>query len=185
MTLLLKEDFIFTQYNSITDELCIDILNIFENNIIKNDLFAVNKNSCYEIIGKDYGKIKSFLINELINNVQKYLFKINSINNILNYNSTDPIEFFIKNERYSEKDEDNCQIIKRINWKEKGYKLLNFIWFLNDFDGEILFWKKHIIKPKRGLLIIFPSSWCFPYEKIITKNHNSNIIYGYLYRNNK
>ena len=184
MSLLLKEDFIHIEHNSITNELCIDILNIFEKNIISKDLFTEKKNSCYEIIDNDYGKIKSFLTNELVNNIKKYLNKINSVNNILNYHVNDHIDFLIKKDKYSDNDDTNIEIITRVNWHKSGYKLLQFIWFLNDFDGEFIFWNKYIIKPKRGLLIIFPLSWCFPYEKKINKNYESNTIFGYLYKPN-
>jgi len=36
------------------------------------------------------------------------------------------------------------------------------IWALE--DGEITFWKDHIIQVKKGDIIIFPNSWTFSFE---------------------
>jgi len=38
---------------------------------------------------------------------------------------------------------------------DKNRKLFSFIWILNDYDGEIIFWNEYTIKPqKRNVFII-------------------------------
>jgi len=60
--------------------------------------------------------------------------------------------------------------------------MLRFIWFMNDYDGEILFPNNHKIIPKKGKLIIFPASWVFPYEEINNKSAEIIMITGYFYK---
>ena len=184
MSILKKEDYIHISHNSITDELCDDILTIFENNIIKNDLYIESKNCCYEIIDTDYKKIRIFLKNELIRNLKEYDKNINKVNNkILNYEVFENFKFYIKTDRYL--NYENYEIQDKFNWNSNGWKVLNFIWFLNDIEGEFIFWNKYNVNPKKGTLIIFPSSWCFPYKQIIKICSKMNIIYGYLYKKKK
>jgi hypothetical protein len=57
-----------------------------------------------------------------------------------------------------------------------------YIWFLNDYDGEIIFWNEYRIIPKCGKFIMFPISWCFPYQEIIHSDANKYIVYGYIYK---
>lgn len=183
MTTLLKEDYIHVSHNSITSELCSDILNIFERNIIKNNLYIESKNCCYEIIDTDYNKIRIYLKNELIKNLIKFFQNINkhSINTtILNHSYFEDMTFFIKKDKYTSVN--NVEINHRFNWNVNGFKMFNFIWFLNDVNGDFVFWNNYRIRPKKGTLIVFPSSWCFPCEQIVKTNSEMNTIYGYLYK---
>jgi len=180
MSLLKKEDFIHISHNSITCELCDDILNIFEKNIINNNLYVESKNCCYEIMDNDYKKIKIFLKNELTRSVMRYSKNISKTNKpIIDQNVLfDKFKFYIKSDRYI--NSDNYDIQDRFNWNTNGWKMLNFIWFLNDIDGEIVFWNNYSIIPKKGTLIIFPASWCFPYKQVVKFGSDVNIIYGSL-----
>jgi len=181
MSLLSKENYIHISHNSITSELCDDILTIFEKNIVESNLYIESKNCCYEIIDSDYKKIKVFLKNELIHQLKNYTNSINRVNNnVLNYTMFDEIVFYIKKDKYLSST--NIEVQHRFNWNTNGWRVLNFIWFLNDIDGDFLFWSYFNVHPKKGTLIIFPSSWCFPYEQIVKLGSEMNIIYGFLYK---
>jgi len=127
MAYLTKEDYIHISYNSITRDLCDDILNIFHENIIHNNLYIESKNCCYEIIDNDYKKIKVFLKNELINNLKKYTDHINRFNySILNHTLLfDDLKFYIKKDVYL--NSNNLELQDRFNWNMNGWKILKFI----------------------------------------------------------
>jgi hypothetical protein len=60
-------------------------------------------------------------------------------------------------------------------------KRLFFVWFLNDFNGEILFWNDYYVRPTAGSLLIFPASWCFPFSEVVKHNETVSMITGYVY----
>jgi hypothetical protein len=172
-----KETFIYEKKNSITHELCKDIIEIFETDRIINDC------NCYNIdCNTNYNKIKSYLTKELGKNLNNYNKKIDKIKN---YNM---IEKKIKNcdkkiAFYIEKNKStyNFNYINRVSIGSTDIKLLMYIWVLNDYDGEIIFWNEYKIIPKAGSFIMFPISWCFPYEELIDLQNDKYIIYGYIY----
>ena len=126
-----------------------------------------------------------FLHNEINKNIDIYIKKINTItfvppennnNNIFKTLKvhTNNVEFTIKKEIFNETHEKVVFEKKVVDYN----KILKFIWFLNDYDGELVFWKNYPIRPKSGTLIIFPTSWCFPYEDIMITNSTRYIITG-------
>jgi hypothetical protein len=50
------------------------------------------------------------------------------------------------------------------DWKEKKYRVITFLWYLNDVEegGETEFWNTHKIKPNKGKLLFFPATWDIP-----------------------
>jgi len=63
--------------------------------------------------------------------------------------------------------------------ENKNDKNIGFIWFLNNYDEEIIFCNEYKIKPKMGTLILFPSSCHFQYQEINTNDKAIYIIKGY------
>jgi hypothetical protein len=57
-----------------------------------------------------------------------------------------------------------------------------FIWFLEDFNGEIIIANTTIINPKSGQFVLYPNSWIFSLKINNTQNEDCKIIYGYIYR---
>ena len=130
----------------------------YVNNI--NSMFAAksstNNNQYYQV-----------LLSGCINNISEFTINKYSINDINN-------NIAIKN---------NNRVITDFN--KNRLKILCFIWFLNDYDGEIVFWNNYKIIPKAGKLIIFPASWCFPYQEVLkTKTEILNIS-GYVFNLHK
>jgi hypothetical protein len=149
MNSIKKEDFIYENKNSLTKELCEDLLCRFEN---KTEIEISNK----------YGKLRVYLINELFTNLNKLKNKYENLigMNMLNiiYNKSQ-IQFTLK--EYCNNEE--IIIINRLgNINNNNVNKLTFIWFLNDCDGDLVFWNNHKIKMSIGKLVVFPFSWCFP-----------------------
>ena len=181
-----KETFIFEKNNSITTELCNDIIDLYDINkydII--DLYDINK---YDIIDlydinkyDNYdkfinAKVTKFLHNELKANLCKYRKSLNKINNynIINIKNL-KCSLFIKKIKLI-----NETIYTKRFSETNNIKIFMYIWFLNDYDGEIIFWNDYRITPKCGKFIVFPVSWCFPYHEIIRSDANKYILYGYI-----
>lgn len=166
-----KETFIYEKNNSITDELCKDIIEIFENDISNNNRYTMDYND-------EYKKIKRYLTEELKKYIHNYEKKINGMKDykiidIKNHNFV----FYIEN---NNKPNDIINYINRTTVKN-NVRLLMYIWFLSDYDGEIIFWNEYKIIPKAGKFIMFPVSWCFPYQELIQLQTKKYIIYGYIY----
>jgi hypothetical protein len=166
-----KETFIYQKEKSITDELCNDIIDIYNDDTLNiSDKYNINENMRYL-------KIKDFLIKELKESLIKYDKQINKLKNYkFLYLNPQQFDFYIENNKTIS---ENTKKINRFS--ENKLKLLMYIWFLNDYHGEISFWNEYKIQPKIGKILIFPVSWCFPYEEIIHLQANKYIIYGYVY----
>jgi hypothetical protein len=167
-----KETFIYEKNNSITEELCTEIIEMFDN----NNNININTNI-------DFLKIKIVLFKELKLNILKYNKKINKIEsfNLLNLSNlfinNDNIEFYI-DKNNNNNNNNNNNIFNRLT--NKKFKILFFMWFLNEYDGEICFFNDYKIKPKIGKFIMFPVSWCYNYKEIINIQNNKYMIYGYI-----
>ena len=70
-----------------------------------------------------------------------------------------------------------------IKWDEKKYRVVTFLWYLNDVTegGETEFWGSHKIKPEAGKLILFPACWSFPHSGLMPISHDKYILTGWLY----
>ena len=62
-------------------------------------------------------------------------------------------------------------------------RVITFIWYLNDVTegGETAFINKCKIKPKKGNLLIFPSTWTYPHCGMVPISHDKYIITGWMY----
>lgn len=208
-----KELYIYQKDNSITTEICEDIIEMFEKNLIINpdldnqmkyneyivtndkNLTTINYNIRFDDI---YNKIKKTLTIELDIHLRKLFCKINTNMNIIpknNYNikynilsihNQNNYDFNIQSKLYNRDVEiDNTIISKkndniyhnRINIFNQKIKYFHYIWFLNDYETNLIFWDNYPIQIKKGKLIIFPVSWCFPYNEILNLN-KLYTIYG-------
>ena len=63
-------------------------------------------------------------------------------------------------------------------------RILTFIWYLNNVDegGETEFFKGRIkIKPEKGKLLFFPSTWTFMHKGNMPISGNKYIVTGCVY----
>jgi len=64
--------------------------------------------------------------------------------------------------------------------KNMGFRIFTYMWYLNDVEtgGETDFIYKKI-KPKKGKLVIFPSTWTYIHSGLETKN--KYVLIGFCY----
>ena len=60
-------------------------------------------------------------------------------------------------------------------------RFMAMLYYLNDdFEGgETIFYPDHVIKPKRGSVLVFPPFWCFPHEGTPVIKGNKYIMSDY------
>ena len=106
------------------------------------------------------------------------------------YNSLgDLFKFFISNEdsgfqieRYA-KDTGIYNFHHDFSLDIRGFRSISYIFYLNDVfeGGEIEFYNGTKIKPERGKLIFFPSSWNYVYKSNIPLSNNKYVLTGFVY----
>jgi hypothetical protein len=196
--------YIYTNENSISKELCYDIIQMFESEENKNDgrtLGGVNKKVKdtvdYVINANDkkWYKYHQFLYKELSRNIKNYLDGLNKNNCInnnnqlssLNYNYFDGknldietfmVQRYIKNTgRYIYHNDFMVDI------KNSKHRVITYLWYLNDVEegGETVLEDNIFIKPTTGKLLLFPACWTYPHCGRIPISSNKYIITGWIY----
>jgi hypothetical protein len=168
--------FIYFKHNSITKELCNEVIDIYETSKLVINDNSIDNSNYYNIIDSAYGKLKAFLKYELSKHLKIYETSINSKScKILHLSKNENTKFYIREIELKE----TTTVNQRFNWYNDGVKVLTFMWFLN--DCEICFWDSFPIKISQGMIIIFPSSWCFPYYINKQSNVSNYVIFGDIY----
>ena len=198
-------DYIYSKQNSISPDLCKQIISMYElqhgkyEGVTSSGLNKDIKDTTDFIIPKTddkWRKIDDFLQRELTKNIRTY---INDITRDINKSTSDlrtsTSQFSLFNtdrlsvdtiliQRYYK---GKGKYIKHndfaIKWDEKKYRVVTFLWYLNDVTdgGETEFWGSHKIKPETGKLILFPACWSFPHSGLMPVSHDKHIITGWLY----
>jgi hypothetical protein len=198
------QNYIYINNNSISRELCKDIIKRYESQEDKYDgvtAAGLNKEikdtKDYIIFAnnKSWNKIYNFLNKELTNNINNYLKILNNQEDYNNNNQNSPYKFkiFDKNPllnksfmvqkylkgkgRYIYHDDFS------IDYENKKYRAITFLWYLNDVEegGETVFSGEYKIKPKAGTLVFFPASWCYPHTGKMPLSDDKYILTGWLY----
>jgi hypothetical protein len=200
------ENYFYINNNSLSRELCNEIISTFESeNFGKYDGMTaggLNKNikDTVDFLIPDknqndksqWSKIRTVLDKELNNNVKKYIKKINdcisvneenSSNKYLVFNKfvtfeTIQIQRYTKNKgRYIYHNDFACDL------KNKKYRVITFLWYLNDVSegGETEFWATHKIKPETGKLLLFPATWTYPHRGMMPVSNDKYIMTGWIY----
>lgn len=194
------EKFIYIKENSISKEICDLIIKLFEENnydkykgIVSSglnldlkDTFDLQIPNNNHIDYQKWKDIKLLLENELNYSVKNYIQSIsNNIHKDLelfkhDYVSVETfqIQKYIKNNGKFNYHDDFS-----IDFNEKKYRVITYIFYLNNIDigGETEIWGYYKIKPKVGQLLLFPACWTFPHAGLIPKSHHKYIITGWLY----
>jgi hypothetical protein len=202
-------DFIYTNQNSLSKEICEDIIELYERDKkygyrgitgmgedinLKDtwDLginFLLNNNEL-----KEWTNIHKLLYTELYSNLKSYLGNLNS-NEVYKKNRTaDCIPFKIIHANPLKAETFQIQKYEPLTGKyifhqdglnelvEKRYRLITYLWYLNDVDegGETEFWGTYKVKPEAGKLILFPATWTYPHCGNIPISNAKYIITGWL-----
>lgn len=198
------ENYFYINKNSLSKEICVDIINLFEsektgkyegvtasglNKNIKDTLdFAIPKKN----MNDKWSKIRNLLENELDKNIKKYVKNINDSMEICEESSSNKYKVFnnfvtfdtMQLQRYTK--QKGRYIYHQdfsTDWANKKYRVITFLWYLNDVyeGGETEFWGTHRIKPEAGKLLFFPATWTYPHRGMMPISNDKYIITGWIY----
>ena len=201
-------DFIYTNHNSLSKEICEDIIELYERdkesgckgitgvgtNIKVKDSWDLSISYLINNTEKnEWSNIHKLLYTELYYNIKNYLNKLYRVEyekNRLEYHSfkiiqANPLKvetFQIqKYEPLSGKyiyHQDGMYEIDK-----QRYRVITYLWYLNDVEegGETEFWGTYKVKPETGKLILFPATWTYPHCANIPISNAKYIITGWLY----
>ena len=193
-------ELIYLNECSIPPELCDEIIQMFETQtenryegVTAGGLNKDVKDSLDFIIPKDpamynskWLKVYNLLSQELQVNLKKYIKNISkdmdSKYKILGNNTLEAETFQMQ--RYK------AGVGKyvyhndfSIKYNEKKMRVITYLWYLNDVEqgGETELFGNILIKPEKGKLLLFPSSWTFPHSGKMPISNDKYIITGWLY----
>jgi hypothetical protein len=200
------EKYIYTNKISLSQEICDDLIELFENEERKYD--GVTHGG----LQKNIKDTKDFVIpenepkwykyyqlfhNELTRNLKVYINKLNDNQIFKNINqNTNNIFKHFENSKLSH----SIFMIQRykmnegryvyhhdfsIDYKNKKNRVLTYLWYLNDVKegGETDFPDLSLqIKPEAGTLLLFPATWDFPHCGKMPISSNKYIVTGWLYQ---
>ena len=198
-------DKIYVNYNSLSKETCIDIIKAFESEDKRGPghvAMGVNPNikdtTDYPIDANTdkWTDTLTMLKNELYYNLNKYINKINSVDDYLSKNnnttSADYKVFDIKTLNcsvYMVQKYNKCagRYIYHHDFRidpDMSHRVLTFLWYLNDVEigGETAFEGTYAIQPQAGKLILFPSSWTYTHCGKMPISSEKYIITGWIYQ---
>lgn len=183
------KNYIYTYKESLSQELCKDIINLFEQEknvpgttrrgftpTIKNtmdfDILNCHSNNNWTAITKLlHAEIQRHFIiyKELTFNLfSNTKFSVSEMN-IQKYNKNDGFYKY--------------HVDELIDYTNNKSRTLVFMWYLNDIvdGGETEFWEQYRIKPETGKFVFFPATWTFPHTALPPLSCNKYIITGWLW----
>jgi len=199
------DDFIFIKKTSLTNELCKEIIELFEDeedshylgvtgggfipNVKKTIDFSLKTfiqdgNNILKHVNK-WDKIIFFLENELSKNLKKYLNGLN-----IKYDTC----FF--NDKYFEtkgfllhkyyKNDGKFDYHNDSSIENDIHRVIVYLWYLNDVHegGETEIFDNVFVKPETGKLLLFPALWYYKHKGHIPISNNKYVITGWFYSNN-
>jgi len=185
-------EYICEYKNSIPNILCNEIIQLFESlENEKKEIIVSHANTSFEntnifIIPKNHEKwkrIELFLYKEMLSKLKKYT---NKHTNYINYKN-----FFGNNQLYAPnfviqkcgKQKSECQYNDDHGVENSNLKVITFIWYLNTIDegGDTIFWENYKVRSEQGKLLLFPSTWCYPYICEIPISCDKYVITGWIY----
>jgi hypothetical protein len=197
---------IYEKKTSLPSILCDDIINLYEQNSDKHyhgsTVSGVQKHlkdTTDMLIPKDYNneenivwqKIVETLHAELQENVKIYTDNL-TFDKILKDNCKllGSSELHIDNFMIQKYDKLSGKYVYHDDFVAEPinnrYRVITYIWYLNTVEegGHTEFFGSHLIKPEKGKLLLFPSSWTFPHCGKVPISHDKYIITGWFYVNN-
>jgi hypothetical protein len=192
-------DFIYEIKNSIPDELCDDIINMYElednkyGGLVFSGLRKDIKDTTDLIISKNekrWERVEKILYNTLTNGFAEYMSHMNKseyTSNNITYNLLESNKAYINNFMIQKYEKCKGKYIYHndfsVNFEKKAYRVVTFIWYLNNVTegGETEFWGNYTIKPEKGKLVFFPASWCYPHRGKMPISDDKYIITNWFY----
>lgn len=150
------------------------------------DLLIEKNNSKWDNIEKILSNELHIAIKKYVNSNKTNNYEYN--NSYFRYNLFDTSSFHTEHYMIQKYEKGKGKYIYHhdflLDMEKKKYRVITFIWYLNDIEhgGETEFFGGDIkIKPKKGMLLLFPSSWTFPHRGIMPISDNKYIITGWMY----
>jgi hypothetical protein len=167
-------NFIYENNTSLCEELCNEIIELYDKDSEAQTFSGVVKKTNEFIIPKNdekWNKIEICLYKELHKNILKYIEKINDRDrdiNIFKNVNLEACNFIVQ--KY-ETNNDDCIFHNDFHYEKEKYRVMTILWYLNDVeDGETQFLDSYKINPKMGKLIMFPSYWTHQYRDLTPKS---------------
>jgi len=193
-----SNQFLYIKKNSISRELCNDMINLFEqeddryegvvgNNSIVNKNVKDTTDFVISNGGERWNKINKTLNKELTNNVNEYLRNCNNTmrDNEYQYLSGGLVRHLMQMQKYYKNvGKFSYHEDSKVDFINKSDRKITFMWYLNDVTegGETEFWSSYNIKPEAGKLVLFPADWTFPHTAKVPISNNKYIVTGWLCR---
>ena len=188
----MDDNYCFINKNSISKEICNEIIQLFENSKHKHDgatAGGVNKNvkdTTDLVIDKndsEWKEIYTLLENELQRNTRRYVEKADNNNKDLKEFKrfqgslsfeTIQVQKYVKNTGKYIYHHDG-----RIH--ENRARKITFLWYLNDItDGGETEFQDFKVRPEAGKLILFPALWTYPHRGNVPISDDKYIMTGWL-----
>lgn len=188
----MDEILIYENENSLSPELCRDIIELFENDEDNGKYQGVtgrglNKNikDTTDLVITSFPRwenVNACLKRELQKNLVDY---IKRLNNTINYRVISDLNLSTFSMQMQKYNRNEGKYIYHNDSKIENTKtrMITFIWYLNDVieGGETEIWKHLKIKPTTGKLLLFPSCWTFPHRGNVPISSDKYIITGWLW----
>ena len=192
------DKYIYIKKNSLPDMLCDEIIEKFEEQDGKHEgeTFAgVNKDikdttdflipKKTDNLNSEWKDIEECLYKELYKEINEYKKSINSdeYSHLLVESHTD---YFMIQKYKKDIGKYVYHTDGYIDIYKKRSRVITFLWYLNDVleGGETEFMNLKI-NPRKGSLLLFPSTWNYPHRGNIPTSSDKYIITGWLYINVK
>ena len=183
---------IYENENSLSDELCRDIIELFEDDKDNGKYQGVtggglNKSikDTTDLVITNYPRwdnVNLCLKKELQKNIVEYIKRMNGKINHPVINDRNLSTFSMQMQKYN-KNEGKYTYHNDARTEKERTRVITFIWYLNDVTdgGETEIWKDLKIKPTTGKLLLFPSCWTFPHRGNVPISSDKYIITGWLW----
>lgn len=201
------ENYIYVNNNSLSKELCADIIQYFEEEPNKtggvtagglntNVKDTIDFQIPHKNVSSKWNKIRVLLEKELTNNIQQYVKNITdniSVQEELSSNKyrvfNDAVTFeTMQMQRYTKSS--GKYIFHndfQAEFEKKQYRIITYLWYINTVDegGETEIWNNYKVKPEAGKLILFPATWTYPHRGKVPISNDKYIITGWVYEPSK
>lgn len=202
------EDFIYLKENSLSREICEDIIFYYnrDKKLGYKGVTASGENinikdtwdlQITKLIQEDetWANIHKLLYTELYTNLKKYLDILSIKKEYNKYHSSDypPFKIITQNplkteifqmQKYEKgKGKYIYHNDSKIDIKSNQYRVVTFLWYLNDVNegGETELFGNIKIKPEAGKLLLFPATWTFPHCGTVPISNDKYIITGWIH----
>jgi len=187
-------DYIIEYNNSIPDILCDEVIENFiehnEQDYKKGRTIGGVNTDVLDSIDIDINVTEndawkkqtfSFLCKELLAKVKLYLNSVNKFTTELKQDRLFVRQFIIrKYEKNKGKYIYHSDTLH--SFTNHSTRVISFIWYLNNVDigGDTVFFNDYNIKPEKGKLLLFPSTWTFPHTGSMPVSDDKYIIVGWI-----